>query len=312
MNLLFYILKRLLYAFWVIVGVTLMVFVIFHVAMPDPSASLLGKYATADTMAALRHKLGLDRPWYMQYKEILQSAFTFNFGYSWHSKQEIFKILRKGAWVSLTLELPAFLLGNGLVIGVALWMTQYRGSIWDRLLVVFCIVMNSISFLVYILVGQFFLAYKCGFFDITGYEYGFPACLPYIILPTIITLLYIFCYEYRFYRTIMLNEVYQDYVRTARAKGLSEQVVLYKHVLKNVMVPIITTFVKEIPPLMFGSVLIESFFSMPGLGNVVLNAIHCSDFPTIKAAAVVAAVFSVCCTVIGDILYTIADPRMKL
>lgn len=289
-----------------------MVFLVFNVVIGDPTAILLGKYATPQAMAALSQELGLDRPWYVQYWDILKSAFTFNFGYSWSSKQDILKIFREGGLVSLTATLPAFIIGNILVVSVALWMAKYRGTFWDRLLVTFCIVMTSISGLVYILIGQGVFAYKLGLFQITGYESGFFNCIPYIILPTIILVLLHFCYQYRFYRTIMLDEIYQDYVRTARAKGLEEQVVLFKHVLKNIMIPIITTLVKDMPSLIFGSVLIESFFGIPGLGNVVMNAINCCDFPTIKAATVVSAVLSVLFSIIGDILYTLVDPRIKL
>ncbi|HLP34868.1 MAG TPA: ABC transporter permease [Amoebophilaceae bacterium] len=312
MNLFFYLFRRLLYALLVIVGATFMVFFLFNVIVEDPTVVLLGKYATPKAMAALAHQLGLDRPWYIQYWDILKSAFTFDFGYSWSSKQDILRIFKEGALVSLTVTLPAFILGNILVVSVALWMTKYRGTILDRLLVVFCIVMTSISALVYILVGQGVFAYKLGLFEITGYENGFPYFVPYILLPTLIQVLLHFCYTYRFYRTIMLDEIYQDYVRTARAKGLEESVVLFKHVLKNVLIPIITTFVKDIPGLIFGSVLIENFFGIPGLGNLVVNAMNCADFPTIKATTVVAAVLSIVFSIIGDILYTLVDPRIKL
>ncbi|WP_342265160.1 ABC transporter permease [Cardinium endosymbiont of Philonthus spinipes] len=307
-----YLLRRLLYALSVIVGATFFVFVIFNMLVEDPTYILLGKYATPEAVSLLAHELGLDQSWYIQYWEVLKSAFTFNFGYSWTTKQQIVKILQEGGLVSLTVTVPAFLIGNGLVITVALWMTQYRGTIWDRLLVVFCIIMTSISILVYILVGQLFFACKLRMFPIMGYAKGFVACVPYIMLPTIILVLLHFCYHYRFYRTIMLEEIYQDYVRTARAKGLQEKVVLFKHVFKNVMVPIITTFVKDLPSLLFGSVVIENFFGIPGLGNVVIDAITCCDFPTIKAVTIIAAVLSVLCNIVGDLLYTLVDPRIKL
>lgn len=307
-----YLSKRFLYAFSVIVGATFLVFVIFNILVDDPTRVLLGKYATPKAMALLAHQLGLDKPFYLQYLEILKSAFTFNFGYSWSTKQHILTSFQQGGLVSLTLTLPAFLIGNALVIYVALWMTQYRDTIWDRLLVISCIVMTSISILIYILVGQVFFACKLRLFPIMGYKYGFFACMPYIILPTIILVLLHFCYHYRFYRTIMLDEIYQDYVRTARAKGLEEQIVLFKHVFKNVMVPIITTFVKDLPGLLFGSVVLENFFGIPGLGNVIIDAIDHCDFPTIKAATIMASVLTVFCNILGDILYTLVDPRIKL
>ncbi|AXI24574.1 Binding-protein-dependent transport system inner membrane component [Cardinium endosymbiont of Sogatella furcifera] len=312
MRLFLYLLKRLCYALSVILGATFLVFIIFNVLVGDPTFILLGKYATPEAMVLLARELGLDKPWYIQYWEVLKSAFTFNFGYSWTTKQYILKIFQEGGLVSLTVTLPAFLIGNSLVISVALWMTQYRGTIWDRLLVTFCIVMTSISILVYILIGQLFFACKLRIFPIMGYEKGFLASMPYIILPTIILVLLHFCYHYRFYRTIMLEEMYQDYVRTARAKGLPEERVLFKHIFKNVMVPIVTTFVKDFPSLLFGYVVIENFFGIPGLGNVVIDAISLCDFPTIKAVTIIAAVLSVLCNIVGDVLYTLVDPRIKL
>ncbi|TDG95567.1 ABC transporter permease [Cardinium endosymbiont of Culicoides punctatus] len=312
MNLFIYLFRRFLYAFLVIVGATFMIFLIFNIVVGDPTVVLLGKYATPQAMAALSEELGLNRPWYIQYWDVLKSAFTFDFGYSWNSKQNILKIFQEGGLISLTVTFPAFIIGNALVISVALWMTKYRATLWDRLLVTFCIVMTSISALVYILIGQGVFAYQLGLFPITGYDNGFINCIPYIVLPTIIKVLLHFCYQYRFYRTIMLDEIYQDYVRTARAKGLQEQVVLFKHILKNVMIPIITSLVKDMPSLIFGSVLIENFFGIPGLGNVVINAINCCDFPTIKAATIVSAVLSVLFNILGDMLYTLVDPRIKL
>ncbi len=312
MHFFLYLFKRLLYAFSVILGATFLVFFIFNVLVEDPTFILLGKYATPKAMALLAHELGLDRPWYLQYWDVLKSAFTFNFGYSWTTKQNILKIFQEGGLISLTVTLPAFILGSVLVISVSLWMTQYRGTIWDRLLVTFCIIITSISILVYILMSQLFFACKLKIFPIMGYEKGFLSCIPYIMLPTIILVLLHFCYSYRFYRTIMLEEVYQDYVRTARAKGLQEEVVLFKHVFRNVMVPIITTFVKDLPSLLFGSVVIENFFGIPGIGNLVIDAISLCDFPTIKAATIIAAVLTVFCNIIGDLFYTLFDPRIKL
>ena len=312
MNLFLFLLKRLLYAFLVIIGATFMVFIMFNVMVEDPARLLLGKYATPEAAATLAHQLGLDKPWYLQYWDIILSAFTFDFGYSWSSNQKILPILKDGAMVSLTISLPAFIIANTLVIAISLWMTKYRQTILDKLLVTFCIVTTSVSALIYILLSQGFFAYKLGLFEITGYEHGFPYCIPYILLPTIIGVMLHFCYSYRFYRTIMLDEIYQDYVRTARAKGLPEDTILFKHVLRNVMIPIITNFVKDIPSLIFGSVLIENFFCIPGLGNLVVNAINCCDFPTIKAATVVSAILSVLFNIIGDILYTLVDPRVKL
>ena len=186
MNLFIYTIRRLLYGLLVLIGATLLIFIIFNIVIGDPTPVLLGKYATAKEMAILRHELGLDRPFAIQYLDILKSAFTFDFGQSWSTKQSILELLKGGSIVSLTVSLPAFMIGHLLVIATALLMAKFRGKAADKILVISCIVMTSISILVYIIGGQFFLAYKWGLFEITGYEEGFPDCLPYILLPTII------------------------------------------------------------------------------------------------------------------------------
>lgn len=312
MYLLTYLLRRLCYALFVLLGSTSLVFILFNVMVDDPAMMLLGKYASKEAAAQLAHQMGLDQPWYVQYLSILKSAFTFDFGYSWTSKQHILSLLKQGALASLSISLPAFVIGNGLVIATALWMTQYRKTIFDQLLVTFCVMMASLSVLVYILFGQAVFAYKLGWFEITGYENSFPGCIPYVLLPTIIGVFVYFCYHYRFYRTMMLDEIGQDYVRTAHAKGLPISLVFRRHVLRNVWIPIISGYIRDVPCLIFGSVVIENFFCIPGLGSLILDAITCCDFPTIKAATMVSTVLSVLCHMVGDLLYTLADPRVKV
>jgi peptide/nickel transport system permease protein len=170
----------------------------------------------------------------------------------------------------------------------------------------------SISGLAYILFGQWVFAYKLGWFEIAGYEYGFPNFIPYIILPGIILVLLSMGSDVRFYRTALLDEMYQDYVRTARAKGLPERVVLFKHVLKNAMVTIVTNLVIQLPGWLLGTLLVESFFGIPGLGGIILNAINNSDFPVIKAITILSAVSYILFSVVTDVIYTLVDPRIKL
>jgi peptide/nickel transport system permease protein len=172
--------------------------------------------------------------------------------------------------------------------------------------------MMSISSLVYILVAQKWLAFEWGLFEISGYEYGFPHFLPYVALPIIIWIVLSLGPDIRFYRTLILDEIYQDYVRTAKAKGLSEGTILLKHVLRNAMIPIITYTVVQLPFLLLGSLLLESFFSIPGLGSIVLDALNSSDFPVLKAMAVLSAIAYIFFTLLQDILYTVVDPRVKL
>lgn len=307
-----YTIRRLLYAIPILIGVTMVIFLLFNVVAGDPTAVLLGKHATSQQMAELRHELGLDKPMLMQYFDTLKSAFTLNFGRSWSTKQHIMRMIKGGAYASLTLSIPAFVLASLAAISVALLAAFFRGTLLDRSLVVVSVVLMSISVLAYILFGQWVFAYKLGWFEIAGYEYGFPDFLPYIVLPAIIWIVLSIGPDVRFYRTVILDEVHQDYVRTARAKGLSNRMILFKHVLKNAMIPIITNLVIQVPALILGALLIENFFGIPGLGNMTLQAINNSDFPVIKAMTILSSILYIIFNVITDVLYTLVDPRVQL
>ncbi len=312
MNIYSYVLRRLLYVIPILLGVCFLIFILFNVVAGDPTLVLLGKHATLEQMAELRHQLGLDRSLFMQYLDIVKSAFTFDFGRSWVTKQDILYMIKEGTIPSLTLTIPAFTLGTILAIIISLFVSLYRGGKLDKSIVFFCIALMSIPSLAYILFGQWFFAYKMDMFEISGYEFGFPYFIPYILLPGIIWVIISLGPDIRFFRTVILDEVYQDYVRTAKAKGLSENVVLFKHVLKNAMIPIITYVVIQIPFLVLGALLLESFFSIPGLGGITLNAINSSDFPVIKAMTVLSAVGYILFSILTDVLYTVVDPRVRL
>lgn len=307
-----YILRRILYLIPVLLGVCGIVFVLFNVVAGDPTLLLLGKHATAEQAMELKEQLGLNKSMFMQYIDIVKSAFTFDFGRSWSTKQQISSMLAQGAIPSLTLTLPAFFISTIISILFATLVAYYRGKGIDLFVRITCIAMMSISSLVYILVFQNVLAYQLGLFEISGYEFGFPNFVPYVLLPIVIWIFLTVGPDIRFYRTMILDEIYQDYVRTARAKGLGEKTILLKHVLRNALIPIITYLVNQLPFLLLGSLLLESFFSIPGLGGIVITALNSSDFPVLKAMAVLSAVAYIAFTLLQDILYTVADPRVKL
>jgi peptide/nickel transport system permease protein len=296
----------------VLLGVSLIIFVLFNLIAGDPTAVLLGKNATARQMADLREQLGLNKSLFAQYMDVVKSAFTFDFGYSWATKQEITYMIRQGAYPSLCLSIPAFVLSTVFSLIISLFVAYYRGKGIDLFIRFLCIAGMSISALAYILFFQWFFAFELGWFEISGFEYGFPDFIPYIALPAIIWILLSLGPDVRFFRTVILDEIYQDYVRTARAKGLSEINILLKHVLRNAMIPIITYVVIQLPFLILGALLLESFFSIPGLGGMTLNALNSSDFPVIKAMAILSSVMYIVFGLISDILYTFADPRVKL
>jgi peptide/nickel transport system permease protein len=307
-----YIVRRLLYLIPVLLGVSFIIFDLFNLVSGDPTAVLLGKNATAKQMIELREQLGLNKPLFDQYLDVVKSAFTFDFGHSWATKQEIKQMIIQGAYPSLALSIPAFVIATVLSLIISLVVAFYRGKGIDLTVRVLCIAGQSISALAYILFFQYFFAYKLGWFEISGFEFGFPDFVPYIALPAIIFILLSLGPDVRFFRTVILDEIYQDYVRTARAKGLGEVVILLKHVLRNAMIPIITYVVIQIPTLILGALLLENFFSIPGLGGITLNALNSSDFPVIKAMAILSSVLYIILSLVTDILYTIADPRVKL
>jgi peptide/nickel transport system permease protein len=312
MNLYSYILRRLLYTIPVLLGVCFIIFIIFNVVAPDPAFTLLGRHATVEQIAQLHKELGMDKPMLEQYLATVKSAFTFDFGYSWSSKQQISEMIKAGAGPSLTLTVPLFVIGFVISISIALLVSFYRGKLIDKAVLLISIGTMSIPGLAYILFGQYFFAYKLGWFEISGYEAGFPDFVPYIILPILIYLTFSWGPDTRFYRSVILDEVYQDYVRTARAKGVGELSIMFKHVLKNAMIPILTYIVIQIPFLFLGLLLAEAFFGIPGLGGMTIKAINTSDFPVIKAMTILSALGFIIFGVITDVLYTVVDPRMKL
>lgn len=312
MNIWQYIIRRLLYVIPVLLGVCLIVFILFNVVAGDPTITMLGKHATLKQMAELRHALGLDRVWYLQYFDIVKSAFTFDFGISWSTKQSISDMFLRGIIPSMTITVPAFLLSAVVSISIALIVSFFRGKFIDKFFVFICICMMSITSLAYILFGQWFFAYKLGWFEISGYDSGFPQFIPYVLLPVIIWGMLSIGPDVRFYRTVILDEIYQDYVRTGRAKGLSEIKLMFKHVLKNAMIPIITYLVIVIPFLILGSLLMERFFGIPGVGSMTIDAINSSDFPVIKAMTVLISIAYILFSVLTDVLYTLVDPRVRL
>ena len=197
-----------------------------------------------------------------------------------------------------------------IVIGLVLALN--RGKFLDRGIVALCVAAQSVSLLVYVLVGQYVFAYRFGMFPISGYDTSWIDRWHYLMLPGIIYIVLSIAPEVRFYRTILLDELYQDYVRTARAKGLGTSSVMGKHVLKNAMIPIITDLVISIPFLILGALVLESFFQIPGLGDLIVRAIANTDRPVIIAITVLGTIAYVVFNIISDVLYALVDPRVQL
>ncbi len=320
-----YIIRRTFYVIPVVLGVALITFILFHVVGAETAPSLiLGKNATPEAIAELKEQLGLSGPLFLnwqaaretgsvaalfdsQFVAYLRQILTLDFGRSWANQQKISTMLRAGIFPSLTLTVPIFLINLLLAIGIALFAAYYRNTLLDRGIVIVSVMGMSISYLVYILVGQYLLAFEGGWFPIWGYESAY-----YLVLPVLVGVVSGLGSGVRFYRTVMLDEMYQDYVRTAFAKGHTERTVLFKHVLKNAMIPILTSVVLSIPFLYAGSLLLENFFGIPGLGYLSIEAINSRDFPVIKAIVFIGSVLYVIASLVTDICYALVDPRIKL
>ena len=307
-----FIVRRLLYGVPIVLGTTLLLFLVYNVMPGDPVLQVVGRHATAESIERMRHEMGLDKSLIMQYVDLLKDLTTLDFGRSFATKQDIMQMLKEGIGPSLSLAAPAFFIAVIISLLIGIFVAMYRGTVIDRAVVGLCVAGQSVSLLVYILAGQYFLAYKFSWFPISGYDGSFTGRWYYLLLPGIIFIVLTLAPQVRFYRTEILDEIYQDYVRTARSKGLNERVVMLRHVLKNAMIPIITDVIINIPFLILGSVLLESFFGIPGIGDLIVRAIANNDRPVLVATCILGTVVFVIFNIISDVLYALVDPRIQI
>ena len=308
-----YIIRRLMYTVPIVLGVLLLTFVLFSVVGGDISQEIAGKGADAETVAEIRKEFGLDKPlfwsWDSQFVTHFKKAVTFDFGYNMKRDQRIKDMLLDGVGPSLSLMVPMFLGTLVISISLSLIVAYLRGSKIDMIAVVICVAGMSVPYLSFILFGQYFLAYKLNWFPI--YFDSELSVAQSVSLPVLIGIVAGLGSNLRFYRTVMLDEMRNDYVRTAFAKGLSSQTVLFKHVLKNAMIPIITNVVMAIPFLILGSLLLERFFGIPGLGDLIISAFSARDYFIINAVVFIMALLISFFTLLTDICYAWVDPRVK-
>lgn len=242
-----------------------------------------------------------------QFVFYLGQIVKFDFGRSNYSNQRVSQMLKDGIRPSLFLTVPIFVVGLMVAIIISLICAYFRDSWLDRTFVLIAVILMSINYLVWIIIGQYLFAYRLGWFPIWGFE-----SWRYLLLPVLIGVISGLGDNLRFYRTIMLDEMYRDYVRTALAKGVSRGGVLFRHVLKNAMIPILTNVIIAIPFLYTGSLLLESFFGIPGLGNMGINAINYSDVDVVRAIVFIGAMLYVAANLLTDICYALVDPRVRL
>jgi len=308
-----YVVRRLWQTVPTLLGVVLLVFFLFTWVGGDPAYLLAGKISNPEQIENIRRQLGVDQPIYIQLWIFIKQIATGDFGVSWATNERVSDIFLTRLGPSLTVLVPLLIIDTVLAIAAAMLVAYLRGSITDRMVMISCTVGQSISILVYIIVFQYLLAYRLGWFPVQGWGNTFAEnLLTYSLLPIIVGVVVSLAPDTRLYRSFFLDEINQDYVRTARAKGLSEARVIWVHVLRNASIPIITNVMIQLPGLLVGAFLIERFFSIPGIGREVLLAVERSDFPVIKAVTVYVAIATMITNLLADLLYKAVDPRVQL
>lgn len=308
-----YILRRVWQMVPTLLGVILLIFFLFKFFGGDPVEIMAGLKSSPERIASLRAQLGLDRPVWEQLWVFIQQIFTFNWGKSWTTNESIATIFATRLPATLTIMIPILLLEVFLAILAGLAVAYVRGSLTDRAIMILTTVALSISFLVYIIVGQYLFGFVLGWFPVQGWTNSvWKNLVTYAPLPVFLAVLVSLAPQTRLYRSFFLDEIGQDYVRTARAKGVTENTILLKHVLRNAMIPILTNVAIGLPGVFIGSFLIEVFFSIPGLGREILVAVNRSDYPVIQAATVYLAALTMVINLITDVLYKFVDPRVTL
>jgi peptide/nickel transport system permease protein len=321
-----YIIRRLFYAIPILIGVNVITFTLFFfVNSPDDMARIhLGlKRVTPEAIAGWKEDHGYNKPLLYNSSAANEakltdtiffthslSLFVFDFGYS-DDGRDIGYDIRQRMWPSLAIALPVFLVGILSYVTLALLLVFFRGSYLDTAGVVLCVILMSVSLLFYVIGGQYLVSMLLRMTPISGYDTGVDA-MKFLILPVIVGVVSGIGSSARLYRTFFLEEIGKDYVRTARAKGLSELRVLFRHVLKNAMIPILTGVVVVVPQLFVGNLIMESFFGIPGLGSYTIDAINSQDFAIVRAMVFLGSVLYIVGLILTDITYTLVDPRVRL
>jgi peptide/nickel transport system permease protein len=309
-----YIARRLLYGIPLILGVTFISFLLMVYFGPDKTFELLGKNPTTEQISELRHTLGYDQPFLLRYGDYLRELVTLDLGLSDSNGEPVASILTRTLPTSIALVLPGFVLGNLLGLALGLLAAWYRGKWLDKLVMSASVVGMSVSFLVIIIGLQILLCTPYGFnlFPVRGWQvHGLGSYLYYVTVPTLAMVLVTLGYNTRFYRAIMADEIEREHIRTAKAYGATPYELLFKHVLKNSLIPVLTRIMFSIPFVVIsGSLLLESYFGIPGIGLVTFNAITSGDQPILKAVVGLTGVLFVVALTINDMLYGLVDPRV--
>ena len=317
-----YIVRRLFYSVAVVFGVLFFLFVLFFVVVSpeDIARRAIGEKANNEVIAQWIQNHGYDRPRFWNSENPadsmlvnhFRSMLNFDFGRSDADDVPIAKRLREGMGPSLTLTIPLFFLGLTISIALSLFVAFFRETYIDRMGVVLCVLAMSISMLLYIIGGQYMIGKILHWFPISGFDPRPEVVFRFLAIPIIVGLMAGVGGDVRFYRTVFVEESGRDYVRTARAKGCGDGRIMVFHVLRNALIPILTRVVIAIPFLFMGSLLLESFFGIPGLGSITVDAINANDFATLRVMVFIGSLLFVVFQILTDISYTLVDPRVRL
>ena len=311
-----YILKRIAELIPTTVGVILLTFVLFDVVGGSPAHAVLGKNATAEAVAAFDRRYGYDKPLFVgkpgarfdsQFVAFVRNLAKGDFGVSAEYDEPVIDVLARGVGPSLSLTVPILAIGTIAALGFALLAAAFRGGIADRAVLTGSTVLMSVNYVVWIVAGQYLLSYRLGWFPVWGWE-----GMRYLALPVAIGVACSLGPDIRFFRAAILDELSRPYVRTCVSKGLSPARTMIRHVLANSLIPIVTYVSLSVPFLFTGSLMLESFFGIPGLGSVSLNAMHSSDMAVVRAVTVLGAFFYQLVNLATDLLYAWLDPRVRL
>lgn len=321
-----YIIKRFIYAIPILIGVNLLTFTLFFVVnSPEEVARLhLGnKRVTQEQIVQWNEERGYNNPLFYNssqkgldvFKETIfyeksLKLFLFDFGIS-DSGRDIKYDIKQRMLPSLAIALPSLLVGLFVNITIALFFVFFRSTKVDYIGVILCVALMSISSLFYIIGGQYLISKLLHLVPISGYAQGYEA-IKFLVLPVIISVIYGIGSGTRWYRSLFLEEIEKDYVKTAKSKGLSESAVLFNHVFKNALIPILTGVVVILPLLFLGSLIVESFFGIPGLGSYTIDAIQSQDFAIVRAMVFLGTILYIFGLILTDISYTFVDPRVRL
>jgi peptide/nickel transport system permease protein len=318
-----YIVRRILLTVPIVLGVVLLTMLLFSAVAKDPARAYAGKFATPRQLEQVRARMGIDKPMWINVAALRHGEMTgvfntqlfdillFRFPNSMRYDEPLWQIVKRKAPASMMIQTPAFFIIIGLELGLALLAAARRGKWPDVTITVFAVMVMSVPSLSVYIFAQWGIGQKLGIFPVAGWESGLLA-IKFAALPILITVVLGIGGGTRLYRTVVLDEIFADYVRTARAKGVSEREVLLTHVLKNALIPVVTNTIAALPMLVMGALLLERIFQIPGLGNLMVEALNNNDRPVIMGMTYILSIVYCLLVLVSDILYSVVNPQVSL